>query len=71
MKKGWIFAALAVLLCLGTSSVTASAAVNWKQSQGTEIRFLMNKHPFTSYIEPRLPDFEKQTGKKRERISGK
>ena len=62
MKKGWIFAALAVLLCLGTSSVTASAAVNWKQSQGTEIRFLMNKHPFTSYIEPRLPDFEKQTG---------
>jgi hypothetical protein len=53
------------------ASATAFAAVNWKQSQGTEIRFLMNKHPFTSYIEPRIPEFEKMTGIKSSwRLSG-
>jgi len=30
--------------------------------QGTEIRFLMNKHPFTTFIEPKVPEFEKLTG---------
>jgi multiple sugar transport system substrate-binding protein len=62
MKRGRILIALAVLLCVGLMSATAFAAVNWKQCQGTEVRFLMNKHPFTSYIEPRLADFEKLTG---------
>ncbi len=40
----------------------AQAAVDWKQLQGTEIRLLMNKHPFTTYIEAKLPEFEKLTG---------
>ena len=62
MKRRWVLVALVTLLCAGMASATAFAAVNWKQCQGTEIRLLMNKHPFTSYIEPRLPDFEKMTG---------
>jgi len=62
MKKGMVFVALAVLLCVGMASATAFAAVDWKQSQGTEIRFLMNKHPFTTYIEPKVAEFEKLTG---------
>jgi len=38
------------------------AQVDWKQLQGTEIRFLMNKHPFTTFIEPKVSEFEKMTG---------
>jgi len=62
MKRARVFVALAALLCVGLMSATAFAAVDWKQSQGTEIRFLMNKHPFTTYIEPKVADFEKLTG---------
>jgi multiple sugar transport system substrate-binding protein len=54
---------LVALLCAGLLSATSFAAgVNWKQLQGTQIRFLMNKHPFTSFIEPKVPEFEKMTG---------
>jgi multiple sugar transport system substrate-binding protein len=53
---------LVALLCVGMISATALAGVDWKQLQGTEIRFLMNKHPFTTYIEPKVPEFEKMTG---------
>ena len=62
MRRGRILIALAALLCVGLMSATAFAAIDWKQSQGTEIRFLMNKHPFTTYIEPKVADFEKLTG---------
>jgi multiple sugar transport system substrate-binding protein len=41
---------------------TSAAAIDWKQCKGTEIRFLMNKHPFTTYIEPKVAEFEKMTG---------
>ena len=50
------------LLCAVAVSGTALAQVDWKQFQGTEIRFLMNKHPFTTFIEPKIPEFEKLTG---------
>jgi len=56
------FVALLTLLCVATLAASASAQVNWKQFQGTEIRFLMNKHPFTTFIEPRIAEFEKLTG---------
>ena len=62
MRRARVSVALAVLLCVGLMSATAFAAVDWKQSQGTEIRFLMNKHPFTTYIEPKVAEFEKLTG---------
>jgi len=62
MKRKVACVALMVMLCVVTVAGTASAQVNWKQFQGTEIRFLMNKHPFTTFIEPKIPDFEKLTG---------
>ena len=62
MKPRAGFIAMAVIVCLATAAASASAAVNWKQSQGTEIRFLMNKHPFTTFIEPKVAEFEKLTG---------
>ncbi len=62
MKKLFFVVTIA-LLCSGMVSASALAAsVDWKQLQGTQIRFLMNKHPFTSYIEPKIPEFEKLTG---------
>jgi multiple sugar transport system substrate-binding protein len=64
MKKALKSIALAALLCTGLMSATASAQIDWKQAQGTEIRFLMNKHPFTTYIEPKIAEFEKLTGVK-------
>lgn len=38
------------------------SAMDWKQFQGTEIRFLMNKHPFTTSIQPKVAEFENMTG---------
>ena len=62
MKKALKSIALAALLGAGLMSTTAFAQIDWKQAQGTEIRFLMNKHPFTTYIEPKIAEFEKLTG---------
>jgi len=62
MRRRITYLFIASMLCAGMVSATAFAGVDWKQCQGTEIRFLMNKHPFTSYIEPKVADFEKMTG---------
>lgn len=62
MKRKMVCLLLVTLICVGTSSSIALGAVNWKQFQGTEIRFLMNKHPFTTFIEPKVPEFQKLTG---------
>jgi multiple sugar transport system substrate-binding protein len=53
---------LLTLACVVMVSTTALAGVNWTQFKGTEIRFLMNRHPFTTYIEPKISEFEKMTG---------
>src|SRR5512137_684087 len=57
-----VFVTLMALVCAVAVCGTALAQVDWKQFQGTEIRFLMNKHPFTTFIEPKIPEFEKLTG---------
>ena len=62
MKRKIVWMMLFALLSAGMVSATAFAAIDWKQLQGTEIRFLMNKHPFTTFIEPKLTEFEKLTG---------
>ncbi len=54
--------ALAAVVGLGLAATSASAQIDWKQAQGTQIRILMNKHPFTTFIEPKLGEFEKLTG---------
>ena len=50
------------IMCVAMVSAAIAGSVDWMQSKGTEIRFLMNKHPFTSYIEPKVAEFEKMTG---------
>ena len=59
MKKTYVFVALVVLLVV--SSVSAQD-FDWRQFEGQEIRFLMNRHPFTDFIEPLVPEFEELTG---------
>jgi len=61
MRKTLLFTLLVALLGLSLVSA-ATAEVDWMQSKGTEIRFLMNKHPFTTFIEPKVAEFEKMTG---------
>ena len=62
MRRRFACVVLMALLCAVVVSGTALAQVDWKQLQGTEIRFLMNKHPFTTFIEPKVAEFEKLTG---------
>ena len=62
MRRRFACVVLMALLCAVVVSGTALAQVDWKQLQGTEIRFLMNKHPFTTFIEPKMAEFEKLTG---------
>jgi multiple sugar transport system substrate-binding protein len=62
MSKKAIGILLVVMLSMAMGIAPAFAGVNWQQCKGTEIRFLMNKHPFTTFIEPKLAEFEKLTG---------
>ena len=62
MQKKMLYVLMGALLCAGMASAAVAGSVDWMQSKGTEIRFLMNKHPFTTYIEPKVAEFEKMTG---------
>lgn len=53
-------AALTVTLLIGGTAVAQE--FDWRQFEGQEIRFLMNQHPFTDFIEPLVPEFEELTG---------
>jgi len=61
MNKKSIILVLTLFLLL-FFSMTSLASINWRQFEGTEIRLLMNKHPFTTFIEPKIPEFEEMTG---------
>lgn len=53
------------LLVLSLLIATGSALAqdfDWRQFEGTEIRFLMNRHPFTNFLEPYVGEFEELTG---------
>lgn len=53
-------------LCLAVVVVVIGVAnaqdFDWRQFEDTEIRFLMNRHPFTNFLEPRIEAFEELTG---------
>ncbi len=49
------------LLLLGFA-VASAQEFDWRRYEGTEIRFLMNRHPFTNWLEPLVPEFEAETG---------
>ena len=60
MKRRFIV--LAVLAAVALGGVVQAQQFDWKQFEGTKIRFLMNNHPFTDFITPLVPEFEKLTG---------
>jgi multiple sugar transport system substrate-binding protein len=54
---------LFVLLVLLASFAAATAQeFDWRRFEGSEIRFMMNRHPFTNWLEPLVPEFEALTG---------
>ena len=54
---------LALMLLLVTGFLVASAQeFDWRRFEGSEIRFLMNRHPFTDFLEPQVEEFEELTG---------
>jgi multiple sugar transport system substrate-binding protein len=54
---------LLVLVTLLASFAAAMAQeFDWRRYEGSEIRFMMNRHPFTNWLEPLVPEFEELTG---------
>ena len=48
-------------LLLGFAAASAQE-FDWRRFEGTDIRFMMNRHPFTNWLEPMVPEFEALTG---------
>ncbi len=47
----------------GPSSAAQSAQnFNWQRFSGTTLRVMLNSHPWQKFIQPLIPQFEKQTG---------
>jgi multiple sugar transport system substrate-binding protein len=51
---------LAVVLALAAPALAQQ--FDWQQAKGTQLRVLMNKHPWQGAIEPHLKEFEALTG---------
>ena len=62
MRRIWPIVILLIVGRLTLIQPRVMAEINWKQCEGAEIRLLMNRHPFTFYIQKHLPDFETLTG---------
>jgi len=55
---------LGLVFGLALASSAQAAQFNWQQFKGTQLRVLLNKHPWQAGIEPHLKDFEALTGMK-------
>ena len=66
MRKNWgkmvWFAVLVGAAVFAFAWAAQAAEFNWKQAQGTEIRFLALRAWFTDHWKAQLPEFEKLTG---------
>jgi len=58
-KGMWVLGLLAGLLL---ASAAQAGQFNWQQFKGTQLRVLLNKHPWQDAIEPHLKEFEALTG---------
>jgi multiple sugar transport system substrate-binding protein len=54
--------ALCIAMVVALVSSALAQQFNWQQAKGTQIRVLMNKHPWQGAIEPHLKEFEALTG---------
>jgi multiple sugar transport system substrate-binding protein len=59
-------AALTAIVPAGAAEPPESAKIDWQQFKGTTLDLFFVKHPWTTAIEPLLPEFEKLTGIKLE-----
>lgn len=50
------------VVAAGFVSQAPAQEFDWRQFEGEEIRFMMNQHPFTDFLEPLVPEFEELTG---------
>jgi len=53
---------IGLILGLALASTVQAAQFNWQQFKGTQLRVLLNKHPWQAGIEPHLKNFEALTG---------
>ena len=62
MKLVRILVVFSLVLGLLFAATAQAQQFNWQQFKGTQMRVLLNKHPFQAGIEPYLKDFEQLTG---------
>lgn len=60
LVRRWLI--LGLILGFALASSAQAAQFNWQQFKGTQLRVLLNKHPWQQGIEPHLKDFETLTG---------
>src|SRR6267142_1586265 len=57
--KTWF---LSIVLSLVLAAPALAQKFDWQQAKGTQLRVLLNKHPWQGAIEPHLKEFETLTG---------
>ena len=65
MKRNRLFLfvfVVASIMVLGFSVVKAQDSFNWRQFEGTELKLLLNQHPYQQALVGELPKFEELTG---------
>ena len=62
MKGVRIVLAAGLILGLAYAAAAQAAQFNWQQFKGTQLRVLLNKHPWQAGIEPHLKEFEARNG---------
>ena len=62
MKLFRILVVFTLVLGLVFAATAQAQQFNWQQFKGTQMRVLLNKHPFQAAIEPSLKEFEQKTG---------
>src|SRR5512144_373907 len=63
-RRYWCPALVAGILGLALASASEAGQFNWQQFKGTQLRVMLNKHPWQLAIEPHLKEFEALTGMK-------
>jgi len=63
MKKFTVSVIVVVMLVM-CAALPASAAFDWKAYSGTEIKLLLNKHPYADAVLAHLNEFTEKTGLK-------
>ena len=62
MFKRFVCVGLFVSFLMAVAVLPASAAFDWKAHNGTEIKLLLNKHPYTDALLAHLGEFTEKTG---------